>query len=357
MNRKRFITLAVLLALLVVIYSQRGTLVMTIMDRGMPTILAGDPAAELGDGLHIAVCGAGGPMPDPKRSGACLMIIAGENRIIVDSGSGGARNINRMRLGIGTIDAVLLTHFHSDHIDGLGEVATLRWAAAANTSPLPVIAPQGVETVVEGFNRSYNFDTQYRHDHHGDTVAPLSGKGMVAQPFPAPEDGESVIVWDQDDLKVTAFEVDHKPVTPAVGYRFDYRGRSLAISGDTIRSANLEHFSRDVDILFHEALNMEMINTMNKSAQSIGNPVIAKVAYDIVDYHTSPVDAAKSAAAAGAKHLALYHIVPPIIFPGQAAAFMAGVNQVYDGPTTLTEDGMIFSLPANSTAINTSNGF
>ncbi|ARN75183.1 MBL fold metallo-hydrolase [Oceanicoccus sagamiensis] len=357
MPRKRILFPALIMLLLLIIYSQRAPLMLSVMERNLPTIMSTDVAAELGEGLHIAICGAGGPLPDPKRSGACMLVIAGESIIVIDAGSGGARNINRMRLGMGNVDAVMLTHFHSDHIDGLGEVATLRWVSTGNTSPLPVIAPEGVEKIVEGFNLAYSFDVQYRHDHHGDTVAPLSGKGMIAQGFSTPADGEAAIVWDQDGLKVTAFRVSHNPVEPAVGYRFDYLGRSLVISGDTVRSDNLEYFAKDTDLLLHEALSMKLVKLMNRSAEKIGNKVMAKVTYDILDYHTSPVEAAQSAQTAGARHLALYHIVPPIVLPGQAAIYLDGVEQAYQGPTTLTEDGMIFSLPANSTDVLQLSGF
>ncbi|CAH0990670.1 Ribonuclease BN [Sinobacterium norvegicum] len=351
MIRKSIVIPLLFILLFILLYSQRGPLVMALMEKNLPSVLASNTIDELDEGLHIAVCGAGGPMPDPKRSGACLLVIAGDNLLMIDAGSGGARNINRMGMNIGDVDAVLLTHFHSDHIDGLGEVATLRWASNANTSPLPVIAPTGVARIVDGFNLAYSFDHRYRHEHHGDTVAPLSGRGMIANPFTPPPEGDGMMVWNQHGLTVTAFKVSHNPVEPAVGYRFDYLGRSIVISGDTKRSANLEAFAQGADLLLHEALNKEMVAMMHRAAQQIDNPVIAKVMDDIHDYHTSPTEAAASAQAAGVGHLALYHIVPPVIFPGQDKAFLAGVDDHFDGPTTLTENGVLFSLPTNSTAV------
>ena len=175
MSRKITLSLFALLLIFALLYALRGSLALPIMERAVPKMMGADIRDDLPEGLNVGVCGAGGPMPDPRRSGACLIVMAGDNLLMIDAGTNGARNLNRMRVPIGEIDAVLLTHFHSDHIDGLGETATLRWASAANTSPLPVIGPSGVEQVVAGFNQAYSQDFSYRHAHHGDAVAPLSG--------------------------------------------------------------------------------------------------------------------------------------------------------------------------------------
>lgn len=112
-------------------------------------------------------------------------------------------------------------------MDGLGEMATLRWASADNPEPLTVYGPSGVERVVDGFNMAYAQDFEYRHAHHGDLIAPLSGAGLQAVPFVTPEAGVLATLIDEDELLVEALAVDHSPVAPAVGYRFSYKGRSL----------------------------------------------------------------------------------------------------------------------------------
>jgi ribonuclease Z len=351
MARKRIIIPIAIFCSVILAYSLRGIIVVLVLERAIPKMMSATTAANLGDGLHIAICGAGGPLPDPKRAGACMLIIAGDTLLMIDSGSGGPRNIGRMQFPIGDVDAVLLTHFHSDHIDGLGETATLRWASGDNTSPLPVIGPTGVEKVVDGFNMAYSHDKGYRHDHHGDTVAPNSGFGLIAQAFATPATGASAVVWDKDGLLISAFSVDHKPVNPAVGYRIDYKGRSAVVSGDTAKSTNLEFFAKDTDLLLHEGLSPKLVMLMNKAAVQIGNAGIAKITIDILNYHASPAEAAESAQAANVKHLALYHIVPPLIVPGQDLVYLEGVADAYDGPTTLTQDGTIFSLPANGTEV------
>ena len=135
----------------------------------------------------------------------------------------------------------------------------LRWVNAASTAALPVLGPTGTAEVVAGFNAAYRFDAAFRHAHHGDTVAPLAGTGMVAREFALPAANESVTVLERDGVRVTMFAVDHAPVSPAVGYRIEYGGRSLVLSGDTKRSPNLEAMAKGTDLLVHEALSPELV--------------------------------------------------------------------------------------------------
>ena len=313
--------------------------------------LGANSVSELEDGLHIVLCGAGSPLPDPQRSGPCVLIIAGDTLITVDAGSGSTTNLLDMQVPIGKVSAQLLTHFHSDHIDSLGKLGMMRWVNTANTSPLPVIGPVGTKAVVQGFNLAYAADVQYRHDHHTDLVAPKSGAGLIAKEFAAPEQGVMLTVLKKNGLTVKAFSVDHKPVHPAVGYHFEYKGRTAVISGDTTKSKNVEMFSKNVDLLVHEALSNELINLIQAIAANKKMPILAKVMCDIPDYHTSPVEAAQLAAAANARHLMYYHIVPALPAPGMEALFLRGTDDAYQGPITLGKDGSVITLPANSDEI------
>ena len=289
-------------------------------------------------------------MPAPNASGPCVAVVAGSDLFIVDSGTDSPRNLGRMGYPIGKVKAVFLTHFHSNHLDGLGELANLRWAAGANVKSLPVYGPEGVERVVDGFNRVYAQDFNYRHDHHGDTVAPMSGAGMTSHPFKTPAAGQLTVVYEGDDLKIEALKVNHHPVTPAVGYRFIYKDRSLLISGDTTKYATVEQFAQGVDLLVHEALAPNLVKVMGNTAQHLGNRVIQKIALDIVDYHTSPIEAAEIARDAQVGHLLYYHIVPPLVLPGQEALFLNGAEAVFPD-YTVGRDGVAFSLPVNSDKI------
>jgi len=310
-----------------------------------------DLPASLPDGLHVSVCGAGGPMPDVERSSSCLAVIAGTTVFLVDVGGSSARNLARAGLPPDRVERVLLTHFHSDHIDGLGEVATLRWAAGDWTEPLAVHGPSGVEQVVEGFNLAYAQDQTYRTRHHGEAVAPPAAAGMTAVAFPVPTKGQAVVVFERGPLRVLAFSVDHAPVDPAVGYRIEYRDRSIAISGDTARYANLSAHARGVDVLFHEALSRELVGLINEAATDVGDTTLAKITADILDYHASPVEAAESAAEAGAGALVLYHVVPPLPARPLERIYAQGVDDAFDGPVEVAVDGTFVSLPAGTDAI------
>ena len=331
----------------VLIYSQRTSIVASLAMKGIEARMAANHIDTLEDGLHLALCGAGSPLAAPNASGPCVAVIAGKQLFVVDSGSNGRSVLNRMGFKPGDIEAVFLTHFHSDHIDGLGNMGVSRWAGGDFPGPLPVYGPEGVARVVNGFNEAYAQDVVYRHEHHGDLVAPLAGAGLQAEPFTQPAAGELVTVYNQGGLKVEALAVDHKPIEPAVGYRFSYKGRSLLISGDTVKSANVQKFSEGVDLLVHEGLASNLVGMMETAADKAGNKSGAKVLHDILDYHTTPVEAAEIARDAGVGHLLYYHIVPPLMFPGQSVLFLNGAEDIFPN-YTIGKDGVAFSLPANS---------
>ena len=353
MTRGRIVLLA-LVVLAGLVYANRGTLGLALMERALPRIMAADPLEGLEDGLHLTLCGAGSPLPDPNRSGPCVAVIAGEQIFIVDAGSGAARNMQAYGINPAVVGAVLLTHFHSDHMDGLGELMTLRWAGGNYEDSLPLYGAPGVDEVARGFNLAYRQDKAYRVAHHGDDVVPASGHGLESRTFELPEPGKEVVFHEEGDLTITAFRVEHDPIDPAIGYRFDYKGRSAVITGDTIQSAEIERISKDVDLLVHEALAAHMVKRMEDAARAAGMEARAKILFDIQDYHATPVQAAESAQKAGARALLLYHIVPPLIIPGAEAAFLQGVSAAYDGPTYLGRDGLSVSLLAGSDAIDVS---
>lgn len=310
--------------------------------------LSGAAFAEISGGLDVIVCGAGSPMPDPARAGPCVTVIAGERVMVVDAGSGAPRRLAPAGIPAGRISDVFLTHFHSDHIDGLGELMLQRWANGAATAPLPVHGPAGVAQVVAGFNQAYAQDFGYRVAHHGGKVIPPGGAGGVAVPFELPAEGQGVVVLEADGLKVTAFAVPHPPIVPAVGYRFDYRGRSVVVTGDAAKSANVQKFAQGADLLLHEALNPELVGILTRGAENAGAANVAQITRDILDYHTTPVEAAQIAQAAGVKALVLYHIVPALPIRLLERRFVKGVSDAYGGKVKVARDGTWIRLPLDS---------
>jgi ribonuclease Z len=351
MNRALVSLILVVVAVLGIGFAFRRTIALFAMDRVMQRNLSSSLVDELQNGLHVGLCGAGSPLPDPERSGPCVVVIAGADVYVVDTGAGSSENLARMRIPQGRVDAILLTHFHSDHIDGLGELMMQRWVGGTHTEPVPVYGPRGVEQVVDGFNRAYAQDAVYRVAHHGEATVPASGTGGVARPFDVPAEGRDVVVLEHEGLMVTAFRVDHAPIEPSIGYRFDYAGRSALVSGDTSKNANLERAAQGVDLLVHEALAPALVANITRAARIQGRENLAKITTDILDYHTAPVEAAEIARDAGAGHLLFYHIVPPLPLRPLREVFLDGVDGVYDGPVTLGFDGTFVSLPAGSEAI------
>jgi len=347
---KKFVVIAAVATVVAVVYSQRATIIERVMERGITAQMGSNQIAALGDGLHLQLCGAGGPMPAPKASGPCVAIIAGDKLYVVDAGTDGLRNLQRMNYPAGQIEAVFLTHFHSDHIDGLGEMGTIRWASGDVDSPLAIYGPPGVERVVAGFNTAYAQDFIYRYEHHGDTVAPIEAAGLAAHAFALPALGQLQPVFSDGDLRVEALVVDHAPVAPAVGYKFTYKDRSILITGDTAQSDNIVALAQGVDLLVHEALAPNLLKMMNRAAEANDNAILAKIFIDVLDYHASPMEAAETARDAKVGHLLYYHIVPPLVLPGQELLWLNGADAVFPD-YTVGQDGVAFSLPAGSDRI------
>ena len=313
------------------------------------------------DALRVVLCGTGNPLPHPDRADACTAIFAGGNMYLVDAGPGAAKNLALWHLPAPKLAAVMLTHYHSDHIGDLGEINLQTWAQG-RASPLRVFGPPGVEQVVGGFAQAYALDRGYRVAHHGAALMPPANWAMEphvvnvdAAPGGAACAGCSAIVLDENGLKVTAFTVNHAPVAPAYGYRFDYKGRSVVISGDTAKCANLVANARGADVLIHEAQSATMVKLIGEAASRRGNARVAKIMSDILRYHTTPEDAAAEANDAGVRLLVMSHIGPPTPNAFVRMAFMRGVGAVRPRGVVLGYDGMLLTLPAGSDTIETSS--
>ena len=340
-----------LLVLVLGLYFSWGAIVPSIFARGIVQRLA-STGPDLPDGLHVILCGAGSPLPDPDRSPPCTLVVAGEKKFLFDVGS--SANVGGMGFNMGDLDGVFLTHFHSDHIGGLGEAMLQRWIAGEHDHPLPVYGPNGVAHVVDGFNEAYGLDSIYRTAHHGEEIAPPAASGGTAITFNVIQN-ELLSVYATDEVTIGAFNVTHDPVYPAVGYKITYKGRSVVISGDTALSDNLFVHARGVDLLIHEAMSMELVEMAEKGAAEAGNKTLEKIFFDIRDYHTDPEDIAKRAEEANVGFLAFNHIVPALPLPGLESIFLGDSAGYFAGPIHVGKDGDYFSLPAGSSEVQTGN--
>ena len=300
--------------------------------------------AMLTDGrLHVILVGSGGPINNTKRVSTCTAVIAGGEFILVDVGPGSIRNADLQNLPLGSLSSVLLTHFHSDHIAELGEANFQSWVNGRQKK-LQVYGPEGVEKVVQGFTQAYELDARYRIEHHGEAVMPPEAARPVARTISFPDPEKAELVFEQNGLMVYAFLVDHFPAQPAVGYRFEYMGNVVVITGDTRKTDNLTEQAKNADILVSDALSYKNTALIGRIATENNLPRIAKIMHDIPQYHMSPVQAAELSRDAGVRMLVLNHITPPVTNFIAKQAFMDGVSNVYKGDIVLGEDGMIFTL-------------
>ena len=345
------IGLAVLLAIV-------AAAIPTVQDRLVAFFVArqvaADPAALKADGIRVILCGIAPPAPSPHAR-SCAAVVVGGRIFIVDAGTGSANNLDQWHFPMGRISAVLLTHFHSDHIGDLGEFRRLSWTAG-RSAPLPVFGPDGVDTVVDGFNLAFAQDDEYRVALNGGALAAAP---LMARPFGLADAADRRahrarrVILDDGGLRITAFQVDHEPVYPAVGYRFDYKGRSVVFSGDTKPSPNLVAVARGADLLVHEAQSDELLAAVVHGLAEAGKINLAAQMRPIAKYHTTPRQAAQIANDAHARMLVFDHLGPiPPDNPLTRSIFLRGVATVRSADRwRLGAEGMVIDLPARSTRI------
>src|SRR5690348_2208319 len=197
--------------------------------------------------LKVTLLGTGSPQPRMDRFGPSILVEAGEKKLLFDCGRGVTQRIEQIRIPFTEIDALFLTHLHSDHIVGIPDLWLTGWARGRKV-PLQVWGPAGTKEMMSHLKEAFQFDIQIRQD---DDKLPARGVDVVAK------DIEQGIVYDNGGIRVTAFTVDHGQVKPALGYRIDFAGHAVVLSGDTRFSENLIHFSEGTDVLIHEVIDPE----------------------------------------------------------------------------------------------------
>ena len=334
-----------LVGALVVAFAYRERIMLALFDRAVAAAMTPEPYSK--DGLHILFCGTGSPLPSPDRGEACTAVIANGQLFIFDAGEGAVRNLARMQAPIDAAQGIFLTHLHSDHINGLGNLALLRWVGSTATAPLALYGPAGTAEVGAAFNAAYRLDAGYRTAHHGEAVAPPSGSGL------APREVEPGIVYNAGGVRITAFAVKHDPVSPAYGYRLDWDGRSVTISGDTAATPALGKAAVGTDILVAELLNPALVQRMSAAAAKSGQPARAKIFTDIIDYHITPAQAGQAAHDARARQLVFTHIVPAV--PGfMEGMLVKGAATTYSGPVKIAADGDVITIAADKSITRSS---
>ena len=258
--------------------------------------------------LVLTLLGTGGPLPDAHRAGPSQLVSAGGAQLLIDAGRAVVMRLAAAMVPVSALDAVLLTHLHSDHITDLSDVITSHWVTTFEPTPLRIIGPVGTERVVHHLLEALGPDICYRMDHHDDLAQPPLVEVTELAVTPGSDALVDVAIAGVD-LAISAAATDHRPVEPSIGYRIATpRGASVVLAGDTVPCDGLDALSRGADVLVHTVIRKDIIAQI---------PIQRLL--DTLDYHSSPEQAAQTAAGAGVGVLALTHYVPAIP-PGDDAA-------------------------------------
>ncbi|MEP6847788.1 MAG: MBL fold metallo-hydrolase [Acidobacteriota bacterium] len=204
------------------------------------------------DSLKVVLLGTGpGPPVNLQQFGASTLVEAGNIRLLFDCGRGATLRLAQVGVPIGSISRLFLTHLHSDHVIQIPDLLLTGWAGGGRKVPLEVWGPEGTSDMMDHLQHAFAYDIHIRRDV--DEKIPGDGIRVVSH------DIRQGIVFEQDGVKVTAFLVDHGPVKPTFGYRVDFRGHSVVLSGDTRVSENLIRFAKGVDVLIHEVTDPDAV--------------------------------------------------------------------------------------------------
>ena len=215
-------------------------------------------------GLRVFMCGTSSPLAAIGRAQACVSVEAGGKRFLVDVGAGSPEVLGRHGENLRNLHAIVLTHFHSDHIAALADLNLGSWVAGRDV-PLMVYGGEGVDQVANGFNMAYAQDSVYRTAHHGSEMLPPELSVMGHQ---AVSEGT---FYDEDGLRISAISVEHDPVQPALAYKFEYADRTVVISGDTLVTHNMRANVAGADLLLHDALSTDIVKALELAAKKAGN--------------------------------------------------------------------------------------
>jgi ribonuclease Z len=335
-------TLILVLGLLVIVGVGRALLKLpavqdTVLERGTVLIAErGTAALPESESLRVYVCGSASPL-GMGQAQACIAVVTPEHFYLIDSGAGSTDNINRLGLPTERLQGLLLTHFHSDHIAEIYEVNLGSWVRGRPT-PLTVYGPRGVDEVTNAVNAGYRLDRIYRTGHHGEDLLPPA-LGVLEHKTIAPG-----IILEDGDLKITAYVAEHPPIEPAVGYRFDYRGRSVVISGDGNVNGDTLKIVDGADLLLHDALSLPTVTALSEAMGTVGQTRQSKIVADVMDYHASTDSLIELGEKSDVDMVAFYHLVPVPLNGVLEEIFKRGVPENF----LLAEDLMWFELPIGS---------
>ena len=289
--------------------------------------------------FELIFVGTGSPNRTPSRGQPCLAVVAGGRLFLFDAGEGSIGALTQFGVPLPKLDTIFLTHLHSDHMSGLGEVLHNTWLYG-RTHHVDVLGPPGTDAVLDGFAQVYDLDTHERQRVLGvEEIDPGLAMGN-ARNIMAPDTGTDV-VYDHHGVQVEVFRVDHPDWPDAYGYRVAFGEKTVVISGDTRKTGSLIQVSEGVDVLVHEALNMRAMQTVAGALSQHDIGVPGDRMDRIAAAHTTTLEVAEIARDAKVQHLVLTHLIPAL--PANLLTdryFTDGIKDVYDGELTVARDGM-----------------
>jgi ribonuclease Z len=280
-------------------------------------------AAAQGQEIKVTLLGTGCPPAAMNRFGPSILVEAGEQKFLFDAGRGSLQRLNQVKVRWRDVQGVFLTHLHSDHVVGFPDLWLTGWLTPGRDVPLQVWGPRGTKKMMSHLEQAYEYDIRIRL--YDDRASP-DGVVILA------EDVAGGFVYEKNGVKITAFEVDHTPVKPAFGYRIDYAGRSVVLSGDTRVSENLIRHAQGVDLLVHEVASPETF-------QRAGSP--PERAKSVVAHHVTPEQAGEVFSRTKPKLAVYSHIVLPT---ATEQDLIPPTRKTYAGPLELGEDLMVMEV-------------
>jgi ribonuclease Z len=273
--------------------------------------------------FKVTLLGTGNPRPVMSRFGPSILVEAGKEKLLFDCGRGATQRLYQLKIPFTDITGLFLTHLHSDHTVGIPDLWLTGWVMGRDT-PLPVWGPAGTKAMMEHLQEAYAFDIHIRRDV--DTKLPGAGARVVAK------DIEEGVVYERSGVKVTAFLVDHGEIKPAFGYRVDYGGHSVTMSGDTRPSENLIKFAQGTDVLIHEVIDPEAFGELASTDSREQRKAI-------IEHHTTPEQAGIVFSRVKPKLAVYSHIVPPDV-----PDVIPHTRKTYAGPLEVGEDLMSIEI-------------
>jgi ribonuclease Z len=294
------------------------------MIRVLLVIAAVIPGVNRAQELTVTLLGTGCPPPVMNRFGPSILVEAGKQKFLFDAGRGALQRLTQIGVQWQSVDGVFFTHLHSDHVVGFPDLWLTGWIVVPERSrPLGVWGPSGTKDMIAHLEQAYKFDIGMRMD---DDRTSLEGVTVNAV------DITEGVVLERDGVRITAFEVDHRPIVPAFGYRIDYRGRSVVLSGDTRPCENLIRHAEGLDVLIHEVVAPDLLQR---------NGMRPERASKVIAHHTTP-EQAGTVFDKTKPRLAVYsHIVPPTATDQD---LIPPTRKTYTGPLEVGEDLMVIEV-------------